>query len=348
MVRRKLGRLLAPGGNRAAGLAVGTGVKAIRVDRLGGPEVLQLSDIPVPTPGPGEVLVRQTAIGVNFIDTYLRSGLYPAQVPFVLGREGAGTVEAVGPGVTEPQAGQRVAYAQSALGAYAEAHVVPAKECVVIPDGIDDRTACAAMLQGITAHYLAHDTYPLKSGDVALVHAAAGGVGALLVQFAKMRGATVIATAGGPDKVQLAKEAGADHAIDYKAVDFAAAVRELVGEHAVHVAYDAVGKDTWERSLNTLRPRGYLVVYGNSSGPVPAIDPLKLMSSGSLYVTRPTMGHYVLTREELMGRVNDIFGGIMAGKLKVRIGAAYPLADAGQAHRDLEARKTVGKLLLIP
>ncbi|MEA2666476.1 MAG: NADPH:quinone reductase [Candidatus Eremiobacteraeota bacterium] len=323
-------------------------MKAIRVDRLGGPEVLQLGDVPVPEPGPGEVLVRQTTIGINFIDTYLRGGLYPATLPFVLGREGAGTVEAVGPGVSEPRVGERVAYAQSALGAYAEAHVVPAKECVVIPAGIDDRTACAAMLQGITAHYLAHDTYPLKSGDVALIHAAAGGVGALLVQFAKRAGATVIATAGGPDKVQLAKEAGADHTIDYKAVDFAAAVRELVGEHGVDVAYDAVGKDTWERSMNTLRPRGYLVVYGNSSGPVPPIDPLKLMSAGSLYVTRPTIGHYLRTREELLGRVNDIFGAVAAGRLKVRVGEAYPLADAAQAHRDLEARKTVGKLLLIP
>ncbi len=323
-------------------------MKAIRVDRLGGPEVLQLSDVPVPEPGPGEVLVRQSAIGINFIDTYLRGGLYPATLPFVLGREGAGTVEAVGEGVSEPRVGQRVAYAQSALGAYAEAHVVPAKECVVIPDGIDDRTACAAMLQGITAHYLAHDTYPLKPGDVALIHAAAGGVGALLVQFTKRAGATVIATAGGPDKVQLAKEAGADHVIDYKAVDFADAVRELVGEHAVDVAYDAVGKDTWERSMNTLKPRGYLVVYGNSSGPVPPIDPLKLMSAGSLYVTRPTIGHYLRTREELLARVNDIFGAVAAGTLKVRVGEAYPLADAAQAHRDLEARKTVGKLLLIP
>ena len=323
-------------------------MKAIRVDRLGGPEVLQLVDVPTPTPGPGEVLVRQSAAGVNFIDTYLRSGLYPNALPFVLGREGAGTVEAVGSDVGEPRVGERVAYAQSALGAYAEAHVVPARECVAIPEGIDDRTAAAAMLQGITAHYLAHDTYPLKSGDVALIHAAAGGVGALLVQFAKARGATVIATAGGPAKVALAKEAGADHAIDYTAGDFAEAVRAIVGEHGVDVAYDAVGKDTWERSLGTLRPRGYLVVYGNSSGPVPPIDPLALMRAGSLYVTRPTIGHYLRTRDELLGRVNDIFTGITSGTLEVRIGAAYPLADAAQAHRDLEARKTVGKLLLIP
>ena len=323
-------------------------MKAIRVDRLGGPEVLQLVDVPTPAPGPGEVLVRQSAIGLNFIDTYLRSGLYPTPLPFFLGREGAGTIEALGPDVSGLRTGQRVTYAQSALGAYAEAHVVPARECVAVPDGIDDRTACAVILQGITAQYLVTDTYPLKPGDVALVHAAAGGVGALLVQLAKARGATVIATAGGPEKVQLAKEAGADHAIDYTAGDFADGVRAIVGEHGVDVAYDSVGKTTWERSMSLLRPRGFLVVFGNSSGPVPPIDPLKLMSGGSLYVTRPTIGHYLRTREELLGRANDLFTAIADGKLKVRIGATYPLADAAQAHRDLEARKTVGKVLLIP
>ncbi len=323
-------------------------MKAIRVDRLGGPEVLQLVDVPTPAPGPGEVLVRQTAAGVNFIDTYLRTGLYPAPLPFLLGREGAGTIEALGPEVSDLQVGQRVAYAQSPLGAYAEAHAVPARECVLVPDGIDDRTACAAMLQGMTAHYLATDTFPLAPGDVALVHAAAGGVGRLLVQLAKARGATVIATAGGPEKVALAKSAGADHAIDYQATDFADAVRELVGEHAVDVAYDSVGKETWERSLGTLRPRGYLVLYGNSSGPVPPIEPQRLAGAGSVYVTRPTLVHYIRTREELLGRARDLFAAIADGTLEVRVGATYPLAEAAQAHRDLEARKTTGKLLLIP
>ncbi len=323
-------------------------MKAIRVDRLGGPEVLQLVDVPVPEPGPGQVLVRQSAIGINYIDTYLRTGLYPAPLPFVLGREGAGTVAALGPDVRDLQVGQRVAYAQSPLGAYAESHVVPARECVAIPDGVDDRTACAAMLQGMTAHYLVTDTFPLRAGHVALVHAAAGGVGQILVQLAKARGATVIATAGGPEKVQLAKDAGADHAIDYSAGDFAAAVRELVGEHAVDVAYDSVGKDTWERSMGTLRPRGYLVIFGNSSGPVPPVEPQRLASAGSVYLTRPTLVNYIATREELLTRANDLFTAIAAGTLKVRVGTAYPLAEAAQAHRDLEARKTTGKLLLIP
>jgi len=324
-------------------------MKAIRVDRTGGPEVLELADVPAPSPGAGEALVRQTAIGINFIDVYFRTGLYKRPLPFIDGREGAGVVEAVGDGVTEFKPGDRVAYAQSPnLGGYAELNAVPVRELVPIPDGVDDRDACALMLQGITAHYLANDTFPLRPGHVALVHAAAGGVGSTLVQLAKARGAMVIATVGTEAKAQLARGYGADHVIIYASEDFAEATRALVGEHAVDVAYDSVGKDTWERSFSLLRPRGMLVVYGNSSGPVPPVDPLKLMSGGSIYLTRPTMPNYVRTREELLGRTRELFDATRSGTLHVRIGATYPLAEAARAHRDLEARKTTGKLLLMP
>ena len=324
-------------------------MNAIRIDRLGGPEVLQLADVAKPAPAAGEALVRHTASGVNFIDTYLRTGLYKRDLPFIVGAEGAGVVEAVGDGVTGVQAGDRVVYAQSPnLGGYAEYNAVPARLLVPIPDGIDDRDAAAVMLQGMTAHYLANDTFPLRAGHVALVHAAAGGVGALLVQLAKAKGATVIATAGTPEKAQLARDAGADHVIEYAKSDFAEAARALVGEHAVDVAYDSVGKDTWERSLSLLRPRGMLVVYGNSSGPVPPVEPQKLAAAGSVFFTRPTLVNYISQREELLKRSSDLFEAMTSGKLKVRIGASYPLADAAQAHRDLESRKTVGKLLLLP
>ncbi|HYW53043.1 MAG TPA: quinone oxidoreductase [Dongiaceae bacterium] len=324
-------------------------MKAIRVDRLGGPEVLELADVPVPQPGPGEALVRHRACGVNFIDVYFRTGLYKRDLPFIEGREGAGVVEAVGDGVTEVKPGDRVAYAQTPhMGGYAEANAVPVRELVPIPDGVGDRDACAVMLQGMTAHYLAHDTFPLRPGHVALVHAAAGGVGSALVQLAKARGATVIATVGTEEKAKLARGFGADHAIVYANEDFADATRAIVGERAVDVAYDSVGKDTWERSLSLLRPRGMLVVYGNSSGPVPPVEPQKLSAAGSVFFTRPTLVDYIRTREELLGRTNDLFGAIAAGKLHVRIGATYPLAGAAQAHRDLESRKTTGKLLLIP
>jgi NADPH2:quinone reductase len=324
-------------------------VNAIRIDRTGGPEVLQLADVPTPSPGPGEALVRQAASGVNFIDTYLRTGLYKRDLPFIVGAEGAGVVEAVGDGVTDLKAGDRVAYAQSPnLGGYAEYNAVPARLLVQVPDAVDDRTAAAVMLQGMTAHYLVNDTFPLRAGHVALVHAAAGGVGALLVQLAKAKGATVIATAGTEEKAQLARDAGADHVIVYAKTDFAEAARAIVGEHAVDVAYDAVGKDTWERSLSLLCPRGMLVVYGASSGPVPPIDPQKLAAAGSVFFTRPTLVNYISKREELLGRTRDLFSAMQSGKLNVRIGATYPLADAAQAHRDLESRKTVGKLLLIP
>jgi NADPH2:quinone reductase len=300
-------------------------VKAIRIDRLGGPEVLAPADVPTPSPGAGEALVRQSAAGVNFIDVYLRTGLYKRDLPFIVGTEGAGVVEAVG-----------------------EANAVPVRQLVLVPDGVDDRTACAIMLQGMTAHYLATDTFPLRAGHVALVHAAAGGVGSILVQLAKARGATVIATVGTEEKAKLARGFGADHVINYADGDFAEATRAIVGDHAVDVAYDSVGKETWERSLSLLRPRGLLALFGNSSGPVPGIEPARLASGGSLFLTRPTLGNYIATRAELLGRAHDLFEAVAGGKLHVRIGATYPLAEAAQAHRDLEARKTTGKLLLIP
>jgi NADPH2:quinone reductase len=324
-------------------------VKAIRVDRLGGHEVLQLADVPAPTAGPGEALVRHTACGVNMIDVYFRTGLYKRPLPFINGREGVGVVEAVGDGVTNVKPGDRVAYAQTPnVGGYAEANAVPARELVHVPEGIDDRDACAVMLQGMTAHYLVTDTFALRPGHVALVHAAAGGVGSTLVQLAKARGATVIATVGTPEKAELVRGLGADHVIDYATTDFAEATRELVGAHGVDVAYDSVGKDTWERSLSLLRQRGMLVVYGNSSGPVPPIDPQRLAGAGSAFLTRPTLIDYIRTPEELASRTSALFEAMRSGALKVRVGATYPLADAAGAHRDLEARKTTGKILLIP
>ncbi len=324
-------------------------MKAIRIDRPGGPEVLTVADVATPAPGAGEVLVRQSAAGVNFIDVYQRTGLYKRDLPFIVGSEGAGVVEAVGDGVTDFTPGERVAYPTTPnLGGYAELNAVPARVIVSIPDGIDDRVAAAIMLQGMTAHYLVTDTFPLRAGNVALVHAAAGGVGSTLVQLAKARGATVIATVGTAEKAALARSFGADHVINYADGDFAEAVRAIVGEHAVDVAYDSVGKETWERSLSLLRPRGLLALFGNSSGPVPPVEPQRLAAGGSLFLTRPTLFNYIATREELLGRARDLFGAIAAGKLQVRVGAAYPLAEAAQAHRDLEARRTTGKLLLIP
>jgi NADPH2:quinone reductase len=323
-------------------------VKAIRIERHGGPETLQLVDVPVPQPGPGEIRVKQTAVGVNFIDVYLRTGVYKREPPFVLGREGAGTVDALGPGVSEFTLGDRVAYLDTPhLGGYAEYALVPAVETVPVPAGVDDRTACAAMLQGFTAQYLLRSVYPAAAGETVLIHAAAGGVGLLLTQLAKIAGATVIATAGGPDKVALARAAGADHVIDYRSTDFAPEVQRLTNGRGVPVAYDSVGRDTWERSLAVLSKRGYLVVYGASSGPVPPIDPLRLSAAGSIFLTRPTLGDFKQTRGELLERMNEVFGLIAAGRLDVRIGATYALADAATAHRDLEGRATTGKLLLL-
>jgi NADPH2:quinone reductase len=327
---------------------VGSGVKAIRIERHGGPEALQLVDIPVPQPGPGEIRVRQTAAGVNFVDVYLRTGTYKHALPFVLGREGAGTVDALGDSVGEFALGDRVAYLDTPhLGGYAEYALVPAAEAVPVPAAVDDRAACAVMLQGFTAQYLMRSTYPVKAGETVLIHAAAGGVGLLLTQLAKIAGATVIATAGGPEKVALARAAGADHVIDYRSTDFAPEVQRLTNGRGVPVAYDSVGRETWERSLEVLSKRGYLVVYGASSGPVPPIDPLRLSAAGSIFLTRPTLGDYKQSRAELLERTNELFGLIAAGKLDVRVGATYALAEAAAAHRDLEARATTGKLLLL-
>ncbi len=323
-------------------------MKAICVERQGGPEVLELVDVPVPEPGAGEVRIRQTVAGLNFIDVYVRSGLYRRQPPFILGREGVGTVDALGADVTQIALGERVAYMETPqLGGYAEYVIVPVAEVVPVPSGVDDRTACAVMLQGVTAEYLVRSTYPVASGETILVHAAAGGVGQLLTQLAKLAGAIVIATAGGPAKAELARGAGADVVIeDYCATDFVPEVRRLTDNRGVSVAYDSVGKDTWERSLASLAKRGYLVIYGASSGPVPPIDPQRLAAAGSVFLTRPTLGDYKRTRDELLGRTSSLFALIAAGKLNVHIGATYPLAEAAQAHRDLEARKTTGKVLL--
>jgi NADPH2:quinone reductase len=320
---------------------------AIRIDRIGGPDVLEFVDVPAPTPGPDQVLIRQRAAGVNYIDVYLRSGLYPLKPPVILGREGAGAVEAVGANVTEFAVGDRVAYTNGTPGAYAELNAVNASEVVAIPSGVDDDVACALMLQGMTAHYLVSDVYPLRKGSIALIHAAAGGVGGLLVQLAKARGATVIATVGTDAKAALAREAGADHVIVYAEEDFAAAIERIVG-HTVDVAYDSVGKETWERSLSVLRPRGMLVNFGNASGPMPAIEPQRLSQAGSIFFTRPTLVDFIRLRAERVARAKELFDLVLAGTLHVRIGAVYPLAGAEQAHRDLEARKTTGKLILRP
>lgn len=324
-------------------------MKAIRIERTGGPEVLQSTTLDAPSAAPGEVLIRQTAVGVNFIDVYLRSGMYPHALPFVPGREGVGIVEAVGEGCTAFAPGMRVAYADSPnLGSYAELVNVPVRFCVEVPAGIDDAIACAAMLQALTAHYLATDSYRIEPGDHVLVHAAAGGVGRILVQLAKRRGAIVIATAGGPEKIALATSAGADYAIDYRAVDFEPVVKEITAGAGVDVVYDSVGKETWERSLRSLRVRGSFVLYGASSGAVPPIDPQRLSAAGSVFFSRPTFGHFARTHGELNDRATDVFDAILGGALEIRIAGSYPLADAAQAHRDLEARTTSGKSLLLP
>ena len=320
-------------------------MKAIQVKEPGGPEKLDIVDVPKPQPGPKQALVRVAAAGVNFIDIYFRIGLYKADLPIALGNEGAGTVEAVGPDVTEVAPGDRVAYAM-ARGSYAEYHAVPAASLVKIPDEVDFNTAAAAMLQGMTAHYLTHSTYPLKSGDTCLVHAAAGGAGGLVVQMAKMLGARVFGTVSTPEKARIAREHGADETILYTEQDFEAEVKRLTGGKGVDVVYDSVGKTTFEKSLNSLHPRGLLALFGQSSGPVPAFDPGILNGKGSLYLTRPSLGHYLLNREELLWRAGDILDWIATGKLKLRIERTYPLADAASAHRDLESRKTAGKLLL--
>ncbi|WP_054046398.1 quinone oxidoreductase [Alloactinosynnema sp. L-07] len=320
--------------------------KAVEVAETGGPEVLTYTDRDIPTPGPGEILVRVAAAGVNYIDIYQRSGLYPLPRPFVLGLEGAGTVEAVGEdsGFT---VGERVAWAD-ALGSYAEYVVVRATVAVRIPDGVSEETAAAAMLQGLTAHYLVTSTYPVRSVDTILVHAAAGGVGLLLVQLAKARGAKVIGTVSTSDKERLAMAAGADEVIRYTEEDFVARTRELTDGEGVAAVYDGVGRTTFDGSLSVLHPRGVLALFGAASGPVDPVDPQRLNAAGSVFLTRPKLSDHTATEEELRWRANDLFGAITAGTLSIGIGGRYPLADARRAHEDLQARRTTAKLLLIP
>src|SRR5215471_18197792 len=322
-------------------------MKAIQVQKTGGPEVLTLVDLPVPKPKPNEAVIKISAAGVNFIDVYFREGRYPAPLPFVDGQEAAGVVSEIGSEVKSLKPGDRVAYT-GVLGAYAEHAAVPADRLVRVPAGMTDQQAAAAMLQGMTAHYLLYSTYQLKKGDTALIHAAAGGMGLLLVQMAKNIGARVIGTAGSEEKVKLAREAGADEVIEYNQQDFEAETKRITDGKGVHVVYDGVGKSTFDKDLNVMRPRGYVVLFGGASGPVPPFDPIKLSQKGSLFLTRPTLLHYTSTREELEWRATDVFKMIIEGKLKLRIEHIYKLEEAQQAHRDLEARKTTGKLLLIP
>jgi NADPH:quinone reductase len=320
-------------------------VQVIRIHQTGGPEVMRLEEAPTPEPGQGQVRVRLAAAGVNFIDIYHRSGQYKMPLPMDLGREGAGTVEAVGPGVSDVKVGDRVAWAGTA-GSYATHVLVQAAETVPVPENVRLEDAAAAMLQGMTAHYLTHSTYPIQRGDAVLIHAAAGGVGQLLCQMARMLGASpIIGTTSTDSKAAVAREAGASDVILYTQQDFEAETRRLTDGKGVHVVYDSVGKDTFDKSLKCLRPRGYLVLFGGSSGPVPAFDPIVLMS-GSWFLTRPTLGHYTQTRDELLSRARDLFNWIGSGQLKLRIDRSYPLDQAGKAHEDLASRKTAGKLLL--
>jgi len=322
-------------------------MKAIRIDSFGGPEVLRLTDVPDPSPGPGQILVRVEAAGLNFIDVYHRIGLYPNPLPLVPGMEGAGVVAAVGPGVAAFRQGDRVAWA-NVPGSYAAQVLLPADRAVAVPPGLLTEAAAAALLQGMTAQYLCTSTFPLAKGHTCLVHAAAGGVGLLLVQMAKRRGARVIGTVGTETKAALAREAGADEVILYTQEDFLQAVKRLTGGRGVDVVYDSVGKATAEKSLDCLVPRGMMVFYGNASGPVPPLDPLVLLRKGSLFLTRPSLAHYTLDRASLEARAGDVLGEAAAGRLKVRIDRTYPLAEARDAHRALEGRQTAGKVLLIP
>jgi NADPH:quinone reductase len=322
-------------------------MKAIQVKKPGGPEALELVDVPVPQPKPNEAVVKIVASGVNFIDVYHREGRYPVPLPFVIGQEGAGTVSAVGAEAKSVKTGDRVAWT-SIMGSYAEYVAVPADRLVHIPQAVNDREAAAVMLQGMTAHYLVYSTFPLKRGDTALVQAAAGGVGLLLVQMAHNIGARVIGTASTEEKAKLAREAGGDEVILYTQADFESETKRLTQGKGVDVVYDSVGKTTFEKGLNVLRPRGMMVLFGGSSGAVPPIDPIALSQKGSLFLTRPTLGHYSSTREELEARASALFEMLATKKLKLRIEHVYPLQEAQQAHRDLEGRKTTGKLLLIP
>ena len=322
-------------------------MKAIQIKQTGGPEVMELADLPVPRPKANEAVVKIAAAGVNFIDVYNREGRYKASLPLVLGQEAAGVVSAVGADVQDVAVGDRVAYS-SVLGSYAEYAAVPADRLVKIPAGVSEREAAAAMLQGMTAHYLLHDTYPLKKGETALIHAAAGGTGSLLVQMAHNIGARVIATVSTDEKAALARGAGADEIILYTQADFELETKRITGGKGVDVVYDSVGKTTFEKGLNVLRPRGMMALFGGSSGAVAPIDPLLLTQKGSLFLTRPSLGNYISTSEELQRRAGAVFGMIRDGKLKLRIEHTYPLAEAQRAHRDLEGRQTTGKLLLLP
>jgi NADPH2:quinone reductase len=321
--------------------------KAIRYHKTGGPEVLQLDEVPVAEPGQGQVRIRHTAIGVNFVDTYQRSGLYPMQLPQVAGNEGAGVVEAVGSGVSDLQKGDRVAYT-GLVGSYCETRVVPADRMVKIPEGISDEQAASMMLKGLTVHYLIHSTYPVKRGETVLWHAAAGGVGTIACQWLKALGVTTIGTVGSDEKARLAKDHGATHVINYSRENFVERVKALTDGKGVPVVYDSVGKSTWEGSIECLRPRGYLVSFGNASGAVTSFNPGILAQKGSLYLTRPTLASYIAARQELVERSNALFEAVKSGKVKIETTGRYKLADAQQAHRDLEGRKTTGSIVLVP
>ena len=321
--------------------------KAVRYHKQGGPEVLQVDDVQVGEPGQGQVRIRHTAIGVNFVDTYQRSGLYPMQLPAVAGNEGAGVVEAVGAGVTDLKAGDRICYT-GLPGSYCETRLVPADRMVKLPQGITEEQAASMLLKGLTVHYLIFSTYAVKKGDTVLWHAAAGGVGLIACQWLKALGVTTIGTAGSPDKMALAKSHGADHVINYSTENFVEKVKGITGGKGVPVVYDSVGKTTWEGSLDCLRPRGLMVTFGNASGPVAPVNLGILASKGSLYVTRPTLATYIAARADLVERSNALFEVVKSGKVKIETTAKYKLADAAQAHRDLESRKTTGSVILIP
>jgi NADPH2:quinone reductase len=320
--------------------------KAVRFHKSGGPEVLQVEDVQVGEPGAGQIKLRHTAIGVNFVDTYQRSGLYPMQMPQTAGNEGAGVVEAVGSGVTALKAGDRVAYT-GLIGSYCGERLVPADRMVKIPEGISDEQAASIMLKGMTVHYLIHSTYAVKAGDTVLWHAAAGGVGLLACQWLKALGVTVIGTVGSPEKAKLAKAHGAEHVIDYSKENFVERVKEITGGKGLPVVYDSVGKTTWEGSLDCLRPLGLWVVFGNASGPVPPLNTGILAQKGSLYVTRPTLATYIASRADLEARSKSLFEVVKSGKVKIEITGRYKLVDAAQAHRDLEGRKTTGSVILL-
>jgi NADPH2:quinone reductase len=321
--------------------------KAIRYHKQGGPEVLQLDDVQVGEPAQGQVRIKHTAIGVNFVDTYQRSGLYPMPLPSVAGNEGAGVVEAVGAGVTDLKAGDRITYT-GLPGSYCEQRVVPADRMVKLPQGISEEQAASMLLKGLTVHYLIFSTFKVSKGDTVLWHAAAGGVGLIACQWLKALGVTTIATAGSPEKMALAKAHGADHVINYASEDFAKRVKEITGGKGVPVVYDGVGKSTWEGSLDCLRPRGLMVTFGNASGPVPPVNLGILSSKGSLFVTRPTLATHIASRADLVERSNALFEVVKSGKVKIETTKKYKLADAQQAHKDLESRKTTGSVILVP